>query len=153
MQRGPGDKGARSASGARERPSCASSAQLAAALESAVAAGNEPVCLVVCDQFGILHAPFAQVCRRAGGAARARRQPARRAGAPQGRAYLYENGFEGLTILVHGRRGELVKATPAELVPLCGRGPAALGVTGGMSRGLRRSPTPSGLAAFDAAAS
>ena len=37
----------------------------------------------------------------------------------KGRAYLNENGFEGITILVHGRRGELVRATAAELVPMC----------------------------------
>jgi hypothetical protein len=54
----------------------------------------KPVSLVMCDQFGVCHAPFAQA-----------------------RSLLSEHGYGYLTVLVHGEDGALHSPSVAELIP------------------------------------
>lgn len=54
----------------------------------------KPVMLVMCDQFGVAHAPFAQA-----------------------RALLYEHGYRYVKILVHDKEGALNSVSVDELVP------------------------------------
>lgn len=54
----------------------------------------KPVVLVMCDQFGVAHAPFAQA-----------------------RALLYEHGYRYVKILVHDKEGALNAFSVDELVP------------------------------------
>jgi hypothetical protein len=55
---------------------------------------TKPVMLVMCDQFGVAHAPFAQA-----------------------RCLLTEHGYEYVQVLVHDSEGVLCTATAGDLVP------------------------------------
>jgi len=63
-------------------------------LEEKVAEGVTPSLVLMSDQFGVLHAPFA--CAR---------------------AFLAEHGYEDLKLIVHNRQGCLQKTTIAHLSP------------------------------------
>lgn len=60
------------------------------------ARGAEPVLLLMADQFGVLHAPFARA-----------------------RSLLFENDFDELVVVAHDVHGKLQRHTLAELVPAC----------------------------------
>lgn len=68
--------------------------QLAPALEAARTLGTKPLLIVMADQFGVCHAPFA---------------PAR--------AFLVEHGFGAVQLLVHDTAGTLHRTTADELMP------------------------------------
>lgn len=72
--------------------------KLAQALELKRAAGVQPKLIVMSDQFGALHAPWARA-----------------------RSYLYEEGFDAAYVVAHDRDGKLQKLTVEELVPECPR--------------------------------
>ena len=55
---------------------------------------SKPVMIVMCDQFGVAHAPFAQA-----------------------RCLLSEHGYDYVKVLVHSSEGELCTVNVAELIP------------------------------------
>ena len=63
-------------------------------LEAQAAAGNAPAVLMQVDQFGVLHAPFAQ-----------------------GRAFMHEFGYDDVIVPVHTASGSVDLITVANLAP------------------------------------
>jgi len=68
--------------------------KLIAFIEKYKQRGISPLLILQADQFGILHAPFANA-----------------------RTYLFENNFNDVPILVHTPEGKMVKTTISQLVP------------------------------------
>mmetsp|Transcript_11628 Transcript_11628/g.40705 ORF Transcript_11628/g.40705 Transcript_11628/m.40705 type:complete len:383 (-) Transcript_11628:139-1287(-) len=68
--------------------------KLAQAIEAKAAAGVRPTLVLMADQFGVLHAPWARA-----------------------RSYLYEEDFDDCEVVAHDRDGRLHRVTVATLVP------------------------------------